>query len=142
MFGNKDNGTSMPSALPSNALNSLVENTIVEGQVTSESDIRVDGTIRGSLICKAKVIIGPKGYIEGKIVCANAMIEGRFEGDLQVSELLNVRKTAVITGEINTKKLIVESGAIFNVSCRMGQQKDYGANKKGKTITKLEKKAS
>lgn len=107
----------MPS---SHSLNSLVKGTVVEGTVKSESDIRIDGTIKGKLFCDAKVIIGPSGYVEGEIRCENAVIEGKFEGNLQVSELLNIRETANISGEVRTNKLIVQSGATFNVACSMG----------------------
>jgi cytoskeletal protein CcmA (bactofilin family) len=109
----------MPSAA-SHSLNSLVQGTVVEGAVKSESDIRVDGTIKGNLICDAKVIIGPTGYVHGEIRCKNAVIEGKFEGKLQVNELLNIREDANVSGEVSTNKLIVQSGAIFNVSCNMG----------------------
>ena len=72
-----------------------------------------------------EIIIGETGLIEGQINCTNAVVQGRFEGTLNVKELLNVRKTAVINGEITTNKLIVEAGAIFNVSCKMGKQKAH-----------------
>ena len=127
----------------SNALNSLVHGTIIEGQVNAKSDIRVDGVIKGSLVCSAKVIIGPTGYVEGQINCANAIIEGKFEGNLQVNDLLNVRKTAQINGEISTGKLIVEAGAIFNVNCRMGNQRANGnANARSSKVATLKKEAS
>ncbi|MCW0295052.1 polymer-forming cytoskeletal protein, partial [Klebsiella pneumoniae] len=71
------------------------------------------------LNCKSKVIIGPTGVVEGEIRCANAVIEGRFQGNLQVKELLNIRDTAEVEGEVTTNKLLVQSGAKFNVSCKM-----------------------
>ncbi len=121
----------------SNALNSLVKGTEIEGKVLAESDIRIDGIIRGSLECKSKVIIGPSGYIEGQINCVNAIIEGRFEGTLNVKDLLNVRNTAKINGEITTNKLIVEAGAIFNVTCRMGKQEAHARTISGKDKKKV-----
>ena len=132
MFNNKkkDNTSSskksiIPSAT-SHSLNTLVNGTFVEGTIKSESDIRIDGTIKGSLTCKAKVIIGPTGFIEGEIRCANAVVEGRFEGTMQVAELLNVRETAKVSGDVKTNKLIVQSGAVFNVSCVMGAASSNG----------------
>lgn len=124
MFGGKEKNGNSSSMSSSNlgALNTLVEGTTVEGQVTAKSDIRVDGMIRGNLNCDGKVIIGTTGYIEGQINCESAVIQGRFEGTLNVKELLNVRQTAKINGEITTGKLIVESGAVFNVTCKMGTQ--------------------
>lgn len=155
MFGSKEKGkgtktVSTTSTTTSSGLNTLVDGTIIEGQVNAKSDIRVDGVIKGSLNCEAKVIIGETGFIEGQINCFNAVIQGRFEGTLNVKELLNVRKTATINGEITTNKLIVEAGAIFNVSCKMGKQQAHAisierGNKnkpKPKQQRKLRKEAS
>lgn len=116
----KAKGTAIMPTTAGHSLNSLVQGTVVEGSVKSESDIRVDGTIKGQLICDAKVIIGPTGFIDGEVKCKNAVIEGKFEGVLSVSELLNVRESANISGDVTTGKLIVQSGAIFNVNCNMG----------------------
>jgi cytoskeletal protein CcmA (bactofilin family) len=102
-----------------NALNSLVKGTTVEGTVTSENDIRVDGIIKGILSCAAKVIIGPSGLIEGEIRCQNALIEGRFHGKIKVAELLQVNDNAEVVGEVTTQKLQVQPGAVFNVTCHM-----------------------
>jgi len=75
--------------------------------------------VKGKIYCDAKVIIGPSGTVEGEISCQNAVIEGRFEGVLEVKELLNVRETAFINGDVSTGKLIVQPGAVFNVVCKM-----------------------
>ncbi|NRB47569.1 MAG: polymer-forming cytoskeletal protein [Saprospiraceae bacterium] len=128
MFNSKDSKkeatktkTSATSSGPSgHALNSVVKGTVVEGSVQSASDFRVDGTIQGKLYCDAKVIIGPTGFVDGEIRCKNAVIEGKFEGTIKVSELLNVRESAKISGDVTTGKLIVNSGAEFNVTCTMG----------------------
>jgi cytoskeletal protein CcmA (bactofilin family) len=122
MFGNsKETEDSKKTAAiaPAGALNALVKGTIIEGTVRCNSDLRVDGTIKGNLSCQSKVIIGPTGAVEGEIRCQNAVVEGRFKGKLFATELLNVRETAEIEGEISTNKLIVQSGAKFNVACKM-----------------------
>ena len=130
MFGSKKKESDsaakkgMMPASTANSLNSLVKGTKVEGTVTSESDIRIDGTIIGTLTCKAKVIVGPTGVIEGDVKCENAVIEGRFEGDIKVNQLLHVKETANINGAVITGKLRVDPDAIFNTSsCQMGVQR-------------------
>ncbi len=127
MFGNKKKESSpkknsiMPSQT-SHSLNSLVKGTYLEGVIKAETDFRVDGTIKGSLNCTARLIIGPSGVVEGEVKCASAVIEGRFEGNLNVAELLHIKESAEVSGDIKTSKLIVQSGAIFNVTCKMGTQ--------------------
>lgn len=119
---NKNKKVSRDS-INSQSTNSLVRGTIVEGTITTESDIRIDGKLIGHLISKGKVIIGPSGEINGDIECQNAMIEGHFSGRLQVHELLQIKETAQVEGEVQTSKLVVQSGSIFNVTCSMGGKK-------------------
>ncbi|MEM6379390.1 MAG: polymer-forming cytoskeletal protein [Bacteroidota bacterium] len=124
MFGNNKNETTKPkttsfTSSPTNSLNSLVKGTTIEGTVRSESDIRIDGRIKGQLFCDAKVIIGPSGTIEGEITCQNAVIEGNFQGTITVKDLLIVKESAKVSGDVRTVKLVVTDGAIFNVNCNM-----------------------
>jgi cytoskeletal protein CcmA (bactofilin family) len=125
MFGNskieqKNKTNGIISAASTTSSNSLVQGTSVEGTVQADKDIRIDGTLKGTLICKGKVIIGPTGNITGDITCENAVIEGRFEGILVVGDVLHVKETAKIEGDVSTQKLIVQPGSIFNVKCKMG----------------------
>lgn len=132
MFGGKKNESGVstaPSTSTSNASNIINSGTSIEGKIESAGDIRIDGKLNGNLNCKGKVIIGPQGVIEGNLVCQNAVIEGNFTGDLQCSELLMIKETAVVTGDINTEKLMVQPGAIYNVSCKMGSSGIKSINK-------------
>ena len=121
MFGSNRDKKTPAKGVPmggSVSHNSLVKGTLVKGDVKSETDIRVDGTIEGQLDCDAKVVIGDSGQVLGSVTCRDAVIEGRVEGNVQVADMLNLRKTAQLNGNIETNKLIVEAGAIFagNVS--------------------------
>ena len=104
----------------SSSSNSLVQGTNIEGSLQADKDIRIDGTLTGTLNCKGKVIIGPTGYISGDVQCENAVIEGRFEGMMMVSDVLHVKETARVEGDVTTQKLVVQPGSIFNVKCKMG----------------------
>lgn len=117
---NTDVNNSLPS---SRAINSLVVGTTIKGEITADSDIRIDGNIDGSLKCKGRVIIGQQGSVVGDIDCQNAIIEGRFDGNLRVAESLSVKESANVTGDVNTQKLEVHNGAAFNVNCIMGGHK-------------------
>ncbi len=113
------------------ALNTLVNGTEVEGNIKTESDIRIDGTLIGNLSCAAKVIIGPSGIIEGDVNCQSAVIEGSFEGLLEVAGNLTLKETAVINGEAAYDKLVVHQGAVINATIRR-----KGANPTDNTIVK------
>lgn len=133
MFKNKgkenSNSGSTNIAPGSGSTNSLVTGTNIEGTINAASDIRIDGSLKGILNCKGRVIIGPDGSVDGEITCENAVIEGRFSGKLKVTDLLNVRENANIQGDVQTDKLLVQPGAIYNVSCAMGGQKIKAFNK-------------
>lgn len=123
MFGSKSEDKSKkgaPAIMSTSSVNTLVQGTKVEGNIIAENDIRIDGTLDGNLICHAKVIIGTTGQINGDVQCANAIIEGTFKGNLIVKEMLSVKETAVVNGDVKTDKLMVHSGAVFNVLCTMG----------------------
>lgn len=107
---NKDN---KGAAAPSRGLNTVNEGTTVTGDLKAENDIRVDGSIKGNLDCAAKVIIGPKGSIEGEVKCESAVIEGEFHGKLLVMDMLTVKETAKITGDVITKKVAMMAGCDF-----------------------------
>ncbi|MEM1214974.1 MAG: polymer-forming cytoskeletal protein [Bacteroidota bacterium] len=102
------------------SLNSIVQGTEIEGTVKANSDIRIDGAINGKLFCDAKVIIGPTGKITGEIRCENAVVEGSFDGNLQVKETLNIRETAKVNGDISVGKLIVQPGGHLDGNISMG----------------------
>jgi len=126
MFGSKSEkqtSSSNNTSNTSNLSNSIVEGTSIVGNIVAANDIRIDGQLKGKLDCNGRVIIGPQGSIEGEITCVNAIIEGTFQGNIKVKELLTVKENASINGEITTDKLMVQTGAIFNVVCNMGGQK-------------------
>jgi cytoskeletal protein CcmA (bactofilin family) len=102
-----------------NGLNSLVKGTTVEGDIDSEGDIRIDGTVRGHISCRSKVIVGVNGVIEGKLFCQNATVEGTVRGILNVVDTLTVRSTGNVTGDVVSARLSMEAGASFNVICKM-----------------------
>ncbi len=125
MFGHAKNDpkskAAAAGATPTSAsTNSLAQGTSIEGTLHADFDIRIDGTLRGNLTCRGKVIIGPSGSITGDVQCENAVIEGRFEGVLLVADVLQVKETAHIQGDVTTQKLVVQPGSIFNVKCKMG----------------------
>lgn len=119
----KDNTTdSNASSGSSSGTNIIAQGTSVEGKINANNDLRIDGELIGTLHCKGRLIIGSSGKIDGEVSCNNAIIEGSFNGELKVSELLNVKETAKISGNIHTGKLLVQAGANFNVNCDMGGQ--------------------
>jgi cytoskeletal protein CcmA (bactofilin family) len=109
--------------------NRIEKNTKIKGDIISEADFRIDGKLDGNLKTSGKVVIGKDGYIHGKVECVNADIEGIFNGELLVSDLLTLKSSAIIEGVVSVAKLAVEPGATFNASCTMGAAKGSTLNK-------------
>ncbi len=101
--------------------NRIEKNTKIKGDITSEADFRIDGKLEGNVKTSGKVVIGKDGYINGKVECVNADIEGKFNGELSVAELLSLKASAIIEGTVSVAKLAVEPGATFNAACTMGK---------------------
>lgn len=104
----------------SNSSNTIGKGTFLEGNVETYGNIRIEGKVTGNIKSKSKIALGPSSQVHGNITSQNADIEGEVKGKLEVAELLVLKATAVINGDIITGKLVVEPGAVFNGSCKMG----------------------
>lgn len=119
--GTNATGTSRPQEMNSpDRLNRIVDGTSIEGEIRSESNIRIDGKVKGIISTKGRLVVGPTGIIDGDVTCHDADIEGKITGTLIVKEILTLKSTAKIDGRLTTGKLAVEPGAVLNASVDMG----------------------
>lgn len=117
MFGKKQDGGSSTELF--GKTNRIVEGTIITGDIISHADFRLDGELHGNFKSKGKLVIGPAGSVTGNITCDTADIEGKFDGKIDIGDLLNIRASATIRGEVSVSKLSMEPGAIFMATCVM-----------------------
>ena len=122
MFNSKSTNGAQNNRTPDtdSSRNIIAAGTIIKGDIQSDGNIRVDGTVVGTLNCKGKVVLGNTGRIEGEVICQNANLSGEAKVKITVSELLTLQATARFFGEIYTGKLGIEPGAIFSGTCKMG----------------------
>lgn len=99
--------------------NVIAKNTTIVGEIKSDGDFRIDGTLEGNLFTKGKVIIGNSGSVNGILKAKFADVEGKISGKLHVDKTLAIRAVAEISGEVIAGKLSIEPGAKFNASCEM-----------------------
>jgi cytoskeletal protein CcmA (bactofilin family) len=112
------------------AINLIGTGTTIEGNINSNGDIRIDGTLKGNLSTKGKVIVGDTGKISGEVNCKNFEVEGSVDGKVNVIDLLSLRSRSKILGDINTSKLAIEPGAVFTGKCDMsGSNQNLNAAK-------------
>jgi cytoskeletal protein CcmA (bactofilin family) len=108
------------------AINLISNGTEITGDINSSGDIRIDGSLVGNLKTKGKVVIGPTGRAKGELFCKNIEVSGTIEGKLAVEQLLNLKSTSKINGEIITTRLSIEPGAKFTGTCKMSEDVNNG----------------
>ncbi len=104
-----------------NQLNLVGEGTVFEGTLRTPHDIRISGKVIGTLHVQGKAIIAAEGVLEGQLHAHSADIAGQVQGDLIIEETLLLKDSARVEGRIQTGRLVVEAGAIFDGECRMGK---------------------
>ena len=137
MFSNNmKKSTETPSVV-----NIISSSTQINGDIVSKNDIRIDGSLKGSVKIDGKLVVGDEGIIDGDVFCSDADISGSVKGKITVSQLLSLKASAKLDGDIVTNKLAIEPGCSFSGSCSMGavikdikhvekQQKEQGNQEK------------
>ena len=122
MFQNKNDKHN--NSTHSFAHNSLIHGTTITGNITSKSDIRIDGHLQGNLTCESKVVIGEKAVIEGCITSKHILLQGQVIGNIYCSDKLHILSSGKVEGDIHTSKLVIDEGATFNGASVMGAKKN------------------
>lgn len=97
----------------------VAKGTKIEGNFRSPENIRMDGMIVGEVRCDKKLVMGEESTVEGKLFAQDAVVMGTVRGDINITETLHLQPTAKIQGNIITKYLVVEEGAVFNGDCKV-----------------------
>lgn len=124
----------------SNSTNSISNGTLLKGDIETAGKLRIDGKVIGNITTRSKLVLGQTSHIKGDVHAQNADLEGELHGNIRVTETLTLKPTAVIHGDIFTNKLIVESGAAFNGSCKMGASADLNINRTHATTNRSQEK--
>ena len=127
-MGIKNSNTDVSAA----ELNIFGKGTSVEGDISTLSSIRIDGKLKGKLICKQTLTIGPGGVIEGEIEAENAIVGGAVNGKLHVKQKLVLESGSSMNGELRAGKLIIDEGAIFDGTSSMGSKTEFVSSEKTK----------
>ena len=135
----KNNPKKEPLAQPSNSSNIVASDTVVEGTIKAAGNLRIEGKVLGDIITNARIVLSEAAYVEGNIQARDAEVAGTMQGTLQLTELLTLKATALIKGDIVTPKLVFEHGACFNGSCKMPDKQAKAPVATGTPLKKDEK---
>ncbi|MCM4155031.1 polymer-forming cytoskeletal protein [Gramella sp. AN32] len=128
-------------ATDSNNQNRIAAGTLIIGDISGKGCFRIEGTLKGSLKTPGKVVIGEGGFIEGNLECENADVEGKILGNTKVTNVLTLRGTAKVEGEVIAGSLSIEPGANFNATCQTNQGVKSLNDERTKTERRKEKSA-
>jgi cytoskeletal protein CcmA (bactofilin family) len=131
----KENGVESSST----ELNFLGSGTVVDGTIKSTNSVRVDGKIKGKLICKNTLTIGVNGEIEGDVEAKNAIVGGKIKGKIKVTEKLVLEAKSVLIGDLKASKLLIDEGAVFEGTSDMGKKEP--TEMEGKPMNPINKPA-
>jgi cytoskeletal protein CcmA (bactofilin family) len=120
MFNAKSKSDSVIGSSTGNTL--IGAGTTIKGDLVSNGDVRIDGTLIGNITGSAKVLIGQDGVVQGDIEGQQADVQGKVTGKLHIKELLNLRGDAIVRGNIHAGKLQIEPSVTFNGQCHMGKE--------------------
>ncbi|MTI20139.1 polymer-forming cytoskeletal protein [Fulvivirga sp. RKSG066] len=127
----------------SNSSNIIGKGTKLKGDIETFGNIRIEGNIIGNVKTKSKIALGQSSEIEGNILAQNAEVAGVVKGKIEVTDILILKPTAVINGDIVTNKLIVETGATFNGGCKMSSTiKDIKIGENGQSEKALKREGA
>lgn len=121
MFGNNTKTTVTHNVELSSANTSIAKGASLRGDLETVGTIRIEGQIYGNVISKEKTSLGESGLVEGNILSQNAEIAGEVKGTVKVVDILTLKKSAIIHGDIYCGKFVVEPGAQFIGKCDMSQ---------------------
>lgn len=133
MFGNKEVNNSQFSM---QAINNIGNGTVIDGNIKTDGDIRIDGKVNGNIQTSGRLVLGTTCQVVGDIICLDGSIDGFVRGNIQVKEILKISKTANIDGNIQTGKLIVEEGAIIQAKISMASGQKQVQNTPNQHINK------
>ena len=105
------------------SINIINEGTRIKGDIIASGDIRIDGELTGNISAKGRLVVGPNGKITGEVNCSNVEVSGYIKGKVNATDLLNMKSTSQIEGDIVAGKLSVEPGSLFSGTCTMGTPK-------------------
>lgn len=102
-----------------NSVSRISEGASIVGDITSSNDIRIDGRVKGKITSEGRIVIGEHAVVEGTLMCTNLDLWGKVEGEIFVKELLSLKASASVKGNLSMRKFHVEIGAVLDGVCKM-----------------------
>jgi cytoskeletal protein CcmA (bactofilin family) len=100
------------SAPLSGDLAQIGKSVVIKGELSGSEDLYVDGQVEGSISLKGNSLtVGPNGQVKATVEAKGIVVLGKLEGNIQASDRVELRKSAIVTGDISTQRIAIEEGA-------------------------------
>ena len=119
------NKSSKPVEQNVNDVSRISQGAAIRGDLSSSTDIRVDGQVDGTLFSEGKVVVGESARLSGKLFATNIDFWGKMDGDIFVKDTLSLKSSSVVNGNIHVRRIQVEMGAQINGSFKMISEQEY-----------------
>lgn len=107
---------------PESKISLIAQGVYIEGNIVTHGDIRVEGKIKGTLHCKAKLVLGASGSLEGNVDAQNAMIAGKIEGQIVVRDMVQIQESGKINGDLTAGNMAMQKGGVVTGTLKMGKE--------------------
>jgi cytoskeletal protein CcmA (bactofilin family) len=97
---------------PTSNLAQIGKSVVVKGELSGSEDLYVDGHVEGTISLKNhSLTVGPNGQVKASVEAKVLVVQGKLEGNVQASERVELRKSAIVTGDVSTQRISIEEGA-------------------------------
>ncbi len=136
MFVKKSANNARSAGHGAGSISTIAEGTTINGDLESDSDMRIDGNIVGNVYCRAKVVLGPSAIVQGDLHAENVDVFGTINGNLQTKDLSCLKANCTINGNLSTQRLQIEPNAVFNGQCKMTSGQEVVTPSKNGSVSK------
>src|SRR5271165_1869599 len=90
------------------------KSVVIKGELSGSEDLYVDGQVEGSIeLRNNNLIVGPNGNVKANVTAKGVVVQGKVQGQVTATERVELRKSAVVDGDVTTQRIAVEEGAFF-----------------------------
>jgi cytoskeletal protein CcmA (bactofilin family) len=99
---------------PARELATIGKSVVIKGQLSGSEDLYIDGQVEGSIdLRNHSLTVGPSGQVKAGVTAKSIIVQGKVDGSLIASDRLDLRKTAVVNGDVTTQRIAIEEGAFL-----------------------------
>ena len=106
------------------------KSVVIKGELSGSEDLYVDGQVEGSISLKNNSLtVGPHGQVKASVEAKGIVVQGKLDGNVVASDRVDLRKSAIVTGDISTQRISIEEGAFLKGKVDISGKADKAAGK-------------